>query len=215
MRTKVLLSLAIFFCVAITANAQLNKDSYLLGGSASFNSSKGDQYANQKSEALNTSIQFGKVVKENTVVGVIVSYGYSNNGPTYKTNQFSGGIFYRKYKPLAKNFYFFGEGDVVYAHSSNTQGIFQVGSNGTHYFTNGGILSFTPGISYAVGKRMQMELLMPNIVSLSYSKQKTENTSTGINSISTSKGHSFTANANLNNNLLSNFGIGFKFILGK
>ncbi|MEO9021555.1 MAG: hypothetical protein ABI237_10050 [Ginsengibacter sp.] len=214
MKTKVLLSLAIFICAAMTANAQINEGRFLLGGSASFYSSTNLQYSNLKSEALNTSAQFGKVVKENTVVGVILSYGYSNIGSANKTKQFSGGLFYRKYKTLAKNFYFFGEGDAVYSHSTINQE-FKIGNNGYKNSSNGGTISFTPGISYSVCKRMQMELLMPNVISLSYAGSKTETTSIGSTSISTTKGHSFSANANLNSNLLNSFGIGFKFLLGK
>lgn len=215
MNPKILLCFAIFFCAAITSNAQINEGRYLLGGSASFNSASAPQYSNPKYEALHTNIQLGKVVKDNTVAGLILSYSYFNNGPTNKSEQFSAGVFYRKYKTLANNFYFFCEGDAVYSHITSTQGIFQTGSNGTKNWSNGAALSFTPGISYSVCKRMQMELLMPNIFSLSYSHLQTENTSTGTTFTSSTKGNSFSANANLNSNLLNNFGIGFKFLLGK
>ena len=214
MKTKILLSFAIFFCAAITTNAQINEGRYLLGGSASYNSSNGQPYSNPGYSSLNTNIQFGKVVKDNTVAGVILSYGYTNNGSTNKSNQFNAGVFYRKYKTLAKNFYFFGEGDVLYSHSTFNQQ-FDIGNNGYKGISNGGIASFTPGISYSVCKRMQMELLMPNLISVSYTGVKTENSIAGTNSIFTTKGHAFSANANFNSNLLTNFGIGFKFFLGK
>lgn len=215
MKKKILLAFAIFFCAATITNAQINKGRFLLGGSASYNSGTNEQYSPQKYESLNTNIQFGKVVKDNTVEGIILSYGYSKNISVTKSNQFSAGVFYRKYKTLANNFYFFGEGDAVYSNSTATSGQFQIGSNGYKNFSNGGIISFTPGISYSVCKRMQMELLMPNLISLSYAGVKTEGTSINTTSISTTKGHSFSANANLNTNLLSSFGIGFKFFPGK
>ena len=186
-----------------------------MGGSASYNSGTNQQYSPQKYELLNANIQFGKVVKDNTVVGIILSYDYSKNTSVTKSNQFGAGVFYRKYKTLAKNFYFFGEGDAVYSNYTATSGQFQIGSNGYKNFSNGGIISFTPGISYSVCKRLQMELLMPDLISLSYAGVKTESTSIGTTSVSTTKGHSFSANANLNTNLLSSFGIGFKFLLGK
>jgi hypothetical protein len=205
MNTKILLCFAIFFCAAITTNGQINEGRYLLGGSASFNSVAAQQYSNSKYEALNTNIQLGKVVKDNTVAGLILSYGYFNNDPTNKSEQFSAGVFYRKYKTLANNFFFFGEGDAVYSHSTTTQGIFQTGSNGTKNWSNGAALFFTPGLSYSVCKRMQMELLIPNIFSLSYSHLRTENTLTGTTFTSSTKGNSFLVNANLNSNLLANF----------
>lgn len=215
MKTKILLSITLFFFVITAAHAQINEGRYLLGGSVSFNSSKNPQISGSKSQSLYTNIQLGKVIKDNTVAGVLLSYGYSNNGSSLKSNQYGAGVFYRKYKSIAKDFYLFGEADALYNYSKNTQGNFQAGNNGTRYINNGGTLSFTPGISYSVCKRMQMELLMQNLVSLSYGVSKTETTSTGSSAISTSKSNSFSANANLNSNLLSNFGIGFKFFLGK
>jgi hypothetical protein len=116
---------------------------------------------------------------------------------------------------LAKNFYFFGEGEAVYNHSKSENGIFQPGSGATKYTSDGGGISFVPGISYSVCKRMQIELSMPNIASISYVSTKTETQDPSSNSISTQKGNNFSANANLNSDLLSNFGIGFKFFLGK
>lgn len=215
MKTKVLLSFAILFCVATTTNAQINVGRYLLGGSASFNSGTNQQYSPQKYESLNANIQFEKVIKDNTVAGFILSYGYSKNISVTKSNQFSGGVFYRKYKTVAKNFYFFGEGDAVYSNSTGNSGQFQIGNNGYKYFSNAAIISFIPGISYSVCKRMQIELSMPNLASISYTSGKTENTDPSTTTISTVKSHNFSANANLNSNFLSSFGIGFKFLLGK
>lgn len=214
MKTKILLSFAIFFCAAITSNAQINEGRYLLGGSASFSSTKNQQNTS-KAEALYTNIQFGKVVKENAVAGIILSYSYSNNSSTNKSDQISAGLFYRKYKTLAKNFYFFGEVDAVYIHATSAYDQLQIGSYGQKSLSNGGAISFIPGISYSVCKRLQMELLMPNLASISYTSGKTENTDPSTTTISTVKSHNFSANANLNSNFLSSFGIGFKFLLGK
>ena len=63
-------------------------------------------------------------------------------------------------------------------------------------------------------KRMQVELSMPNIVSLSYAHNRT--TYTGDpEPRPVQKGNSFAFSTNLNSNLLSSFGAGFKFLLGK
>ena len=213
MKSKFLLSFAILLCAAITTNAQINEGRYLLGGSASFNSTE-QSTSLSKTESLFSNIQFGKVIKDNTVAGVVLSYNYSNSS-SGKSNQYSVGVFYRKYKPLTKNFYFFGEADAVYVHSISTNGLLLIGNNASKFSGNGGTVSFTPGISYSVCKKMQVELLMPNLLSLSYYSLKMENTSSSSSSISTSKANNFSANANLNSSLLNNFGIGFKFLLGK
>ena len=214
MKTKILLSFAFLVCAAITAHAQINKGRYLLGGSIGVSSSVSHQSTEMKNEGLGTNIQFGKVIKDNTVAGIIGWYNY-NSGPQYKSNQYSAGVFYRKYKSIAKDLYLFGEGDALYSYSKSTVGDFQIGSSATRSISNGGSLSFIPGISYSICKRMQMELVMQNLFSLSYGVTKNEATNILTSTISSAKTDNFYAGINLNSALLSNFGIGFKFLLGK
>jgi|SRR6185437_4327183 len=219
MKIKILLSFAIFFCAAITTNAQINEARYLLGGSFSFSNSKNLQPMESKTQSLSTNIQLGKVIQDNAVAGIILSYGYtytSSNIPVIRVDQYGAGVFYRKYKLIAKDFYLFGEVDALYSYSRNKTGNFQVGHDGTRFASNLGSLSFTPGLSYSICKRIQMELLMQNLVSLSYAAIKTETTfTTGPSTITIGKANSFSANVNVNSSLLDNFGIGFKFLLGK
>ena len=111
--------------------------------------------------------------------------------------------------------YFFGEADALYDYSTNTQGKFEIGSEATRYTTNGARISLVPGLSYAVWKKLQMELSMPNLVYLSYARVKDERTFTNSQQITTSKANNFSANVNLNASLLNDFAIGFKFLLGK
>lgn len=215
MKIKILPAVAILLFAASSSKAQITEGKYLLGGSAGYSSSK-SSVTNPvtKNESANVNIQFGKVIKANTVAGVILSYGFSDIGQG-KINQNGGGIFYRKYKPLAKNFYFFGELDGVYNYSKYKQGIFQIGNNASKAKGSAALISFVPGISYTVWNNMQMELSMPNLLSVSYGNVKNESTYIGTTSVLSSKSNSFSANANFNANLLNSFAIGFKFILGK
>jgi hypothetical protein len=106
METKILLTVAILFCIAFTTNAQIDKGRFLLGGNFSIYSAKnGQAFSNSKNEGMNTNIQFGEVVKTNTALGLILSYSYNNshavNFPDSnfnKDNEYSVGMFYRKYK---------------------------------------------------------------------------------------------------------------------
>lgn len=214
MKTKFLLPIAILFFTATTANAQINEGRYLLGGSIGYNSQKNSLSPGNKDESFSSNIQFGKVIKDNTVAGIIASYGFSDDGQGDKLNQFSAGVFYRKYKTITKNFYFFGQVAASYELSNGTTG-FYPDSVGSRDISNGGTLSFTPGISYSVCKRMQIELLMQNIASISYAGTKYETKSSATSSISTQKVSDFSGGVSLDSNLLSNFGIGFKFFLGK
>ena len=216
MKTRILTSLAILLFAATGTNAQITQGKYVLGGSLGYSNSQGEPNNSTPSqEAFNSYIEFGKAFKDNTIAGVILSYSHANITIINKANYYSGGVFYRKYKPLTKGLYFFGEADLVYSYSQNIQGKLQIGSEGTRYTQNEVRIIFVPGLSYAVCKWLQMELSMPNVVSLSYNRAKTESTFTSSQQTITSKSNNFNANANLNSNLLNNLGIGFKFLLGK
>ncbi len=198
-------------------NAQITQGKYLLGGSVRYSNNQDVQYNGSPAQKFfSANIQIGKVLKENKVAGIILSYSFANNVlATYKVNEYSAGVFYREYKPLTKGLYFFGEADAVYDYSRNTQGKFEIGSEATRYTTNGARISLVPGLSYAVSKKLQMELSMPDLLNLSYDRVKDEKTSTGFQQIVISKANNFNGNATLNANLLNNFAIGFKFLLGK
>lgn len=211
MKTKILLPFAIFLFISVAANAQISEGRYLLGGSFSYINSE-----LSNSNSITSNIQFGKVIKENTVAGVIGSVyaTKAHNGNSDLTvYNYSAGIFYRKYKPLGKNFYFFDEIDAVYQHSRGYN-YFNSGSQTLLAKSNGVMLSYTPGISYSVKKRMQIELTMPNLASVSFTKYKTVDSQLP-QGVSPQKADVFSANINLNSNFLNNFGIGFKFFLGK
>ena len=217
MKTKILLPLVLIFFATTVANAQINEGRYLLGGIVSYSHQNDVQNSNAKYNSFYSTVQFGKAIKDNTVAGIIASYGNSNssNSLSPKTNQFSAGVFYRKYKTLAKNFYIFGEVDALYIHSQNTYDNYPTEYSTQKFVSNGGSVSFIPGISYSICKRMQLELSMLNFASISYSGTKLETTNSISNSTSTVNGNSFSGNINLNSPFLSNVGFGFKFFLGK
>lgn len=212
MKTKFLLFFAVLFFAAISSNAQITKGKYLLGGSASYYSSSTD---NNNSTYLN--LQFGKVIKLNTVIGITGSLSASKNNTgnnNYKVYQYSAGIFYRKYKPLVEKLYYFGEADVVFQHGKNYGAYFSNVGQNLFIKSNGAQLNFIPGLSYAVAKKMQLEITMPNLVSVTYARIKTIDSKLP-QGVSPQKGNTFSANVNLNSSLINNFGIGFKLLLGK
>lgn len=211
MKTKILSSLAILFFAA-TTSAQITEGKYLLGGSFGLNSA-----TNQNSNSVSTNLQFGKAIKENTVVGIIGSIYISNNkspGQNTRVDQYSGGVFSRKYKPLKNNFYLFGEMDATYQ-SYNTNYTYFTNVNQTLITkSHSGFIAFAPGISYSVTKHLQMEITMQNLASIYYSHIKTIDSSLPPG-VAPQKASNISANVNLNSSLLNNFGIGFKFLLGK
>jgi hypothetical protein len=104
--------------------------------------------------------------------------------------------------------------DASYQYAKNTYTYFSNVDQNLRTTSNGVAFGFIPGIFYSVFKRMQMELTMPNIANISYTSVKTVAGNLPP-SVPEQKTNNFSANVNLNSNLLNNFGIGFKFLLGK
>jgi hypothetical protein len=213
MKSKFLLLIAFTFCTTIAANAQIKEGEYILGGAINFNNSKYPGASSSGTTASISNIQFGKVIDDNSVIGIVGSVS-GNNNKGFKIYQYSAGIFYRNYKSLSNNFYFFWETDASFQHSSNMQTFFSDINQNLETQSNGVAFNFIPGLSYSVSKKFQVELSMPNIAGISY---------TGISTIESDlppgiqhqSSNNFSANINLSNNILNNFGIGFKFFIGK
>lgn len=224
MRTKILLSITLFFCISSSINAQVDSGKIFLGGNIGYSNSNINTQSsnNYKNENFGSTILLGKVLKNRSIAGVILSYSNSNNHAAgypdsnfYRTNQVNAGVFYRKYKMLSKDFYLFWETDLSYSHITYKQGFNQNGSYNSTSNYNGGIFSFFPGLSYPLCNKMQIELLIPNLLSASFYRTSSVN-SQGIPTVTTKeKGSTFSVSTNLNSNLLYSFGIGFKLFLGK
>src|SRR5262249_28894178 len=154
------------------------------------------------------SLSLGKAIKENTVVGFNVGYygSKSTNLPygidttTNKLNGYNAGIFYRKYKALVKDFYFFGQANAIYSNSKSKSDYKVYPANNTKSILNTGALSVTPGLAYKIFKKTFIELSLANLVSLQYTHEnKTQNTGyttkTNVVSLSTA----FSTNNSLGN----------------
>jgi hypothetical protein len=212
-RTSLTLTVATLFTLA--ASAQIKKGAILIGGQISFGNSKTDYHStrpDQKYSSAYYNISAGTAVKENTVIGLYAGYGYfryddiNNVYQTVKNDNYSFGVFLRQYKKLAKDFYLFGELGAGYTGSNRSETTTPPVTT-TKYTQNGGNLYLTPGIAYRVYKKLQVELLVPQVAGVSYSTAKT----TGVSTNTTE--HYFSFNTNLNSSLLSNLGLGFRFIL--
>src|SRR5687768_4014276 len=173
MKTITLICIASLFFV-FSAHSQISKGAVLLGGNLGFSS--GD-FSNPTDDYKNHSYYFspslGFVVKENKVFGVNLSYGHGINrtSATDKsvTNNYGGGIFYRRYLPLGKNFYLYGQGQLQLDFGNQ-----EYKTSATNYkkTTNYVGVGLFPGVAYAISKRFHLEVSMNNLVSLGYSSIK-------------------------------------------
>ncbi len=214
---KIVLSFIFITVCSFIASAQITKGSILLGGGISFGGSKtesgGFEY---KYKGFGISPSIGFAVKDNQVVGFNLSYNLSegkntdlqspnNNEVTF----YGAGIFYRKYLPLSKSFYLFGQAGAGY-NQGNTK--VEYPNYRQDQKNQGFNLALYPGITYAVNKKFHLEASLNNLINLNYSTAKITTTTNGGNpQKSNSKRFGFSTNLSSATPL----SIGFRFVLGK
>lgn len=169
--TLALFSMLFIFCAA---QAQINKGSVLVGGSVGVISEKSDA---QKNTQVNISPSLGVALRQNLIGGVFLNYGsVKNNGAIYspsRQHSYGGGVFLRKYNPLGRGFYFFWEPRIGYYYAYSKSPI--NGPISTDFDitkTNSVYLGLGAGVSYAISKKFQLELSLPQVVNASYGTLK-------------------------------------------
>jgi hypothetical protein len=217
--------LYLFFCLILTgfiSNAQIGKGTVMLGGNLSYDesSSSNNGAASNKNTDLALNPSFGKAIKDNLILGFDVTYGHgtsSEKGVFDETsNSFGAGIFLRKYKFLGNGFYLFGQSRLggAYSHGSTTSpsdpnSPYNPVSDVSNSFTLS--LGFEPGIAYALNRKWQLEIALPDFFAVNYghsketvtytSEPKDENASNNFSAASTLTG----------TNVVS---IGVKYLIG-
>ncbi len=205
--------------ISFSASAQIRKGSILLGGQLYYSNSKTQsENLDQKSDYGSIGISLGKAFKENSVVGFNISFSptsqtnirYGTDTLDLEFNQFNIGAFFREYKQLAKDFYFFAQVDGAFI-MSNQKDNFEIAAGNVKTNRKGGFIALTPGISYQVFKKMQLELTIPNILGLQYFFTKVESETPQVKDF---KRKEMLFYSNLNSDAaLGWLGVGFRFIL--
>lgn len=210
--------LTLVLIISCSASAQIKKGSILLGGQLFYYNDKTEkENIDQKYQSATFGVSLGKAFKENSVVGFNFAFSPIKQDNIYNGNdtfsleyhRFDIGIFFREYKKLAKDFYFFGQIDGSFVTADQKEDYKRAGD--LKATQRGGFLSLTPGISYQVFKKMQLELTIPNVFGMQYLVTKVDSQNAQIPS-SKRKQTSFYSNLN-NNTSLSWLGVGFRFIL--
>lgn len=210
--------IAAFFILisAFEVNAQIEKGKILLGGDLAYGSHRNDLNS-QKYQNGNFDISIGKAIKPNTIFGFSVTYSeynYKNNSAidtsTNGYHNFGAGVFYRKYKHLAKSFYLFGEGNALFQFG-NTKAFYSGPSLGTVYGkSTGGTAGMAAGIAYKLCKKWQLEIALPELFTLQYSHTRLHyDTSPGI----IYKANDITVTSAFSHSLLNYLEVGFRLVL--
>jgi hypothetical protein len=212
---------------AVKANAQIKKGTLLLGGQIGANSSKlnivntsslplGPQTIDYKSALLGVNI--GTAFKENKIMGLnfnVLSQKEKTSYPVYdttntKVNIYQIGVFYRQYKKLGKDFYFYGQADLGATFGKGTR-VYNFSAYDYTTKQTGAFLAVSTGVSYAVLKKLHVELTLPNLLNLQFDNFKETNTYPNTR---TAESKQFSFNTILtSNNVIGNIGIGFRLFL--
>jgi len=156
---------------------------------------------------------FGKVIKENLVLGIDAGISFYNTnqndaGIKQKQDSYTSGIFLRQYKSIGKGFYLFLQSRLGYRFEKYDYTTAGLSTNNYKRHTIG--LTATPGISYAVGKRLHLETGLGNLFYLTYSHEN------GIGYYSTAgKYKANTFNAGVDLNAFNTLYVGFRVFIGK
>jgi hypothetical protein len=131
-----------------------------------------------------------------------------------KIKNYGVGVFARKYKSLGKDFYLFGQLDLGYDYSSNTQSVIINQIPDVHKVRTYSIgIGVSPGISYALTRRFHLEVMFTDVFSVNYMTSKKE--SVTHHYLIEPKKNSFSANSNLSLNGINSLGIGVRFLINQ
>ncbi|MBL0357558.1 MAG: outer membrane beta-barrel protein [Chitinophagaceae bacterium] len=182
MKSTFLLTLLL---VSITSFAQIKKGAYSIGADVLFAGNKttytNSNNSDQKNTAILLSFTAGKAIKDNLFVGAGISYLSQNSKSAYtgnasseqKFNSIGGSLWVRKYYPVLKSFYLFVNGGLSVAGISGeniSSAVITQKQSGISMQAN-----LYPGISYQMHKNFFLDASINNLLSLSYSKTKTDN----------------------------------------
>lgn len=196
--------------MASSLHAQIEKGWKQLGGVI------GLQSSNSKNEVtgvensttyvqVNPSI--GKFYANNRIVGLdLIYFGGFNKNDVPDNYSVGGGVFVRQYKPIGKS------GLYVFLHERATLlfGKFfnAVGSDYVQMKSISAALTVVPGMTYAVTRQLQVDLLIPDIGTLQYthSKPKDKGADASLNT------KQFTFRTGISENLFGNVSVGVRWL---
>lgn len=175
------------FCLVILLfpsfllNAQIKKGGLFTGGDLwanhTENTSTNPAQYTAKNSGFGFSPSFGWVVRENLIIGgsLLFSYYTNEQAPTIaanKTNRIGGGIWVRKYLPLGKSFYLFGNAGL---NAQSACSKYTVAQSSNYYEDKGYSISasLSPGISFQIKKNLFLEAALNNLISFGYERKNT------------------------------------------
>ena len=207
-----LLFVCTLVCCSSFLQAQIGKGSLMIGGQLGYTSSNSRSQAPNESyegDTFGGSLSVGKAIKDRLFVGVELGSGLSNSEQDmgYKShNVYHGaGIFMRKYFDIGKRFF-------VFTHANSGINFFDNEARSPLDFREDEgyslVVAFSPGLSYALNRKLHLETGFQSIVSASYSRGKVKR-SNGQQT----RNENFSVSTNLNN--LASIRVGLRLLFAK
>ncbi len=168
---KLILSVIALSGLTLASYAQTEKGKYILGGTASYETSKTDAVNAKSSENLNIVPNLGYFVSDDFAIGTGIGYSYSKTAvasPTGINNAVIVSPFGRYYAGLSDQFKFFGQASVPMAFG-NVKAVDTNGDAGAKAGTSTSIgVALSPGFAYFPTKKLGIEFALKGISYNSY-----------------------------------------------
>jgi hypothetical protein len=215
-----------FFFPMTLIHAQVEKgQKILLGGiSAGYSRNEVDTQSLQKQLAFSIAPGFGKAIKKNLVLGYIVSVGvYNSHNESFVDKTLlrghawnaGGGVFLRRYFPLARGFSFSGDITGFYSHrnsKSELSGTLVPLTTTSHNRINEFSVNISSALVYAFNKRWLGTVSLNNFAGFYLNEEKAENKGGASSFITKTSQAGFSFQVN-NSVPFSGLTIGFTYVL--
>lgn len=216
MKKRLLTSCAALFFAAITASAQMEKGTVLVGGNLSVGTYN---YTYNGAESKTTSFgiapSIGWAYSRNRFLGFSLSYAYSKQSADYKTNTFGAGAYMRQYFPVAKSLYLFAHEGLNFS-TNKGSGILgttlQVDRDTKGWSASLGV---SPGLAYDLTKKIQLEVSLNNLLGVGYSHSTGTDIPQGGGAKIETQANNFSFNSNADPAQLTTLSVGVRFTLGR
>lgn len=205
MKTTILL-FGFFIFSASLLQAQIEKGRVQIGGYFLVDHQKKNSIDQSLPNYLYTDIfaspSIGKFYNQNKLIGAFLDFGYFETSYGFRniSRSYGGGLFLRQYQPLSKRLYilFDERASFDYLNGRNDYYIDSQDIQKNFHGYNIGV-SAQAGMAYDIAKRMQLELLLNNLLSADFKDLNT--------------GKVYSISSSLDGHPFSNMLFGFRFYL--
>jgi hypothetical protein len=211
MNRKLLFVCTLLLC-SYLLHAQIGKGSLMIGGQLGYTSNNSRAQAPNESfegDTFGGSLSIGKAIKDRLFVGVELGSGLSNSEQYMGYNShnvyYGAGVFMRKYFDIGKRFFVFTQANsgVSFFDNEATSPMDFTEDEGYNL-----LVSFSPGLSYALNRKLHLETGFQSIISASYSRGKVKRRSGQL-----TRHENFSVSTNLNN--LASIRVGLRLLFAK